>query len=147
MRYTADMGSLDDRSNSQENSKGIKTFVIDTNVLIHYPEAVMSFRDNEIVIPLEVLEELDDLKTYPDQRGKSAREAIRFLDTVARKGNLNEGVRLENGSTLKVSLILPDKTPAGVFCQADFPDFATKASRKTPRGIPGFRHREYSRVT
>ena len=114
MHYTEAMSSTEDRLYSSENGKGIKTFVIDTNVLIHYPEAVMSFRDNEIVIPLEVLEELDDLKTYPDQRGKSAREAIRFLDTVARKGNLNEGVRLENGSTLKVSLILPDKTPVGI---------------------------------
>ena len=94
--------------------EGVKLFVIDTNVLIHYPEAIMSFRDNEIVLPLEVLEELDSLKTYPDQRGKSAREAIRFLDTIARKGNLNEGVRLDNGSTLRVSLKLPDSTPKGI---------------------------------
>jgi len=94
--------------------EGIKSFVIDTNVLIHYPEAIMSFRDNEIVIPLEVLEELDNLKTYPDQRGKSAREAIRFLDSIARRGNLNEGVKLDNGSVLRVSLSLPDKMPQGI---------------------------------
>jgi PhoH-like ATPase len=94
--------------------EGIKSFVIDTNVLIHYPEAIMSFRENEIIIPLEVLEELDNLKTYPDQRGKSAREAIRFLDSVAKKGNLNDGVRLDNGSTLRVSLSLPDKMPLGI---------------------------------
>jgi PhoH-like ATPase len=96
------------------NTEGIKCFVIDTNVLIHYPESIMSFRDNEIVLPLEVLEELDNLKTYPDQRGKSAREAIRFLDAIARKGNLNDGVRLENGSTLRVSLSLPDRMPQGI---------------------------------
>ncbi|MGO8693842.1 MAG: PhoH family protein [Rectinemataceae bacterium] len=96
------------------DDKGIKTFVIDTNVLIHYPESIMSFRENEIVIPLEVLEELDKLKTFPDQRGKSAREAIRFLDTLAKKGSLNEGVRLENGSTLRVSLVLPDEGPEGL---------------------------------
>jgi PhoH-like ATPase len=99
---------------NHDEERKYKTFVIDTNVLIHYPEAIMSFRDNEIVIPLEVLEELDGLKTYPDQRGKSAREAIRFLDSIARKGNLNEGVRLDNGSTLKVSLSLPEKTPPGI---------------------------------
>jgi PhoH-like ATPase len=114
MHYTETMSSPEDRSNSLENAKGIKTFVIDTNVLIHYPEAIMSFRDNEIVIPLEVLEELDGLKTYPDQRGKSAREAIRFLDSIAKKGNLNEGVRLDNGSTIRVSLKLPNQTPPGV---------------------------------
>ena len=114
MHYTRRMSSIEERSVHAENGKGIKTFVIDTNVLIHYPEAIMSFRDNEIVIPLEVLEELDGLKTYPDQRGKSAREAIRFLDSVARKGNLNEGVRLENGSSLSVSLRLPECPPAGI---------------------------------
>jgi len=108
------MSTTDDKLNSPENAKGIKCFVIDTNVLIHYPEAIMSFRDNEIVIPLEVLEELDNLKTYPDQRGKSAREAIRFLDSVARRGNLNEGVHLDNGSTLRVSLTLPSKMPLGI---------------------------------
>jgi len=71
----------------------------------------MSFRENEIVLPLEVLEELDKLKTFPDQRGKSAREAIRFLDTIAKKGSLNEGVKLENGSILRVSLSLPTEGP------------------------------------
>ncbi len=97
-----------------DEERKFKTFVIDTNVLIHYPEAIMSFRDNEIVIPLEVLEELDGLKTYPDQRGKSARDAIRFLDSIAKKGNLNDGVKLENGSSLRVSLRLPEKTPPGI---------------------------------
>jgi len=90
-----------------------KVFVIDTNVLIHNPESIMSFRDNEIVIPLQVLEELDHLKTYSDQRGKSARDAIRFLDSLARKGDLNDGVRLENGSILHVSLAQSDTAPKG----------------------------------
>ncbi|MBU0956865.1 MAG: PhoH family protein, partial [Spirochaetes bacterium] len=91
-----------------------KIFVIDTNVLIHYPEAVMSFKDNEIVIPLQVLEELDNLKNAHEQRGKSARDAIRFLDTLAKKGNLHEGVKLENGSLLRVSLEQPDSIPRGL---------------------------------
>jgi PhoH-like ATPase len=108
------MGASDERQSTGKPTEGVKLFVIDTNVLIHFPESIMSFRDNEIVLPLEVLEELDKLKAYPDQRGKSAREAIRFLDSIARKGNLNEGVRLENGSTLRVSLDLPDKIPQGI---------------------------------
>jgi PhoH-like ATPase len=90
-----------------------KLFIIDTNVLIHYPESIMSFRDNEIVIPLQVLEELDHLKTYSDQRGRSAREAIRFLDSVTKKGNLNDGVKLDNGSVLRVSLNQPLQAPRG----------------------------------
>ena len=91
-----------------------KSFVLDTNVLIHYPEAIMSFRDTEIVIPLTVLEELDNLKTYSDQRGRSAREAIRFIDSLIKKGNLHEGVRLENGSVLRVSYLLPESPPEAI---------------------------------
>jgi PhoH-like ATPase len=97
--------------NGQES---VKSFVLDTNVLIHYPEAIMSFKDNEIIIPLQVLEELDGLKSYSDHRGRNAREAIRFLDSVARKGSLNEGVRLENGSVLRVSFRLPELPPEGL---------------------------------
>ena len=50
-----------------------KTFVIDTNVFIHKPDAILSFRNNDIVIPMWVLEELDKLKTYSDERGRNAR--------------------------------------------------------------------------
>ncbi len=114
LHYTSLMSSSVDRPNSPDNAKSMKTFVIDTNVLIHYPESIMSFRENEIVLPLQVLEELDGLKTYADQRGRSAREAIRFLDSVARKGSLNEGVKLENGSVLRVSIRQPDDPPAGL---------------------------------
>jgi len=90
-----------------------KVFVIDTNVMIHNPESILSFRDNEIVIPLQVLEELDHLKTYSDQRGKSARDAIRFLDLISKRGDLHDGVRLENGSILRVSLEQSDSVPKG----------------------------------
>lgn len=96
-----------------DTQESVKAFVVDTNVLIHYPEAIMSFKDNEILIPLQVLEELDNLKTYPDQRGKSAREAIRFLDRITKKGNLNDGVKLENGSVLRVTLAQPEELPEG----------------------------------
>lgn len=82
----------------------VKTFVLDTNVLIHRPDAILSFRDNEVVIPLWVLEELDHLKTYSDERGRNARQAIRFLDEAGKKGNLSEGVKIENGSILRVGL-------------------------------------------
>ena len=90
-----------------------KVFVVDTNILIHNPESVLSFRDNEIVIPLQVLEELDHLKTYSDQRGKTARDAIRFLDGVSKRGDLHDGVKLENGSILRVSLAQSETAPKG----------------------------------
>jgi PhoH-like ATPase len=51
-----------------------------------------------------VLEELDHLKRERDERGRNARETIRFLDKISQHGNLQEGVKLENGSLLRVSL-------------------------------------------
>lgn len=82
-----------------------KTFVIDTNVFIHRPEALLSFRDNEIVIPLWVLEELDKLKSGPEEKARNARQAIRLLDTLAKKGRLSDGVLVpEINSTLRIAL-------------------------------------------
>jgi PhoH-like ATPase len=83
-------------------SYSVKTFVIDTNVFIHRPDAILSFRDNEIVIPLWVLEELDNLKKSREERGRNARESIRLLDELSRHGDLKEGVKMDNGSTLRV---------------------------------------------
>ncbi|MFP4490861.1 MAG: PIN domain-containing protein, partial [Spirochaetaceae bacterium] len=91
-----------EREKSPEKSN--KLFVIDTNVLIHKPDAMLSFRDNEVVVPLWVLEELDKLKTYSDERGRNARHAIRFLDDLARHGDIHQGVKMENGSLLRVVL-------------------------------------------
>jgi len=94
----------DKNTTSAEAGKERKTFVIDTNVLIHRPDAILSFRDSDIVLPLWVLEELDKLKSSSDERGRSARKAIRFLDEQGRHGNLSAGVKLENGSMLRVEL-------------------------------------------
>ena len=80
----------------------VKTFVIDTNVFIHRPDAILSFHDNEIVVPLWVLEELDNLKKSREERGRNARESIRLLDELSRHGDLKEGVKMDNGSTLRV---------------------------------------------
>lgn len=91
-----------------------KSFVIDTNVFIHRPDAILSFKDNEIVVPLWVLEELDKLKTYSDERGRNARHAIRFLDEASRHGDLSEGVKLENGSILRVKLTHTENVGSGI---------------------------------
>ena len=85
-------------------ANSVKTFVIDTNVLIHRADAILSFKDNEVVVPLWVLEELDQLKTYSDERGRNARHAIRFLDAASKRGDLSTGVKIENGIILRVAL-------------------------------------------
>jgi len=95
-------------------ARDVKTFVIDTNVLIHRPDAILSFRDQEVVVPLWVLEELDQLKTYSDERGRNARHAIRFLDEAGRSGDLSTGVKIANGSTLRVALSHSKDIPSDV---------------------------------
>ncbi len=85
-----------------------KTFVLDTNVLIHSPHALESFEDNTVVIPLGVIEELDTFKKYEDERGRNAREVARMLDSLRAKGKLQEGVPLPNGGVLRVDISQPN---------------------------------------
>lgn len=83
-----------------------KTFVIDTNVLLHDPESITKFPKHHVVIPLTVLEELDKMKRLPNDLGKNSRWVFRLLDSLPSlgKGDLNKGVSLENGSTIRIQL-------------------------------------------
>lgn len=83
----------------------VKNYVLDTNVLIHDPDSIFSFEDNNVIVPLPVLEELDKLKREHGSVGKNAREVIRRLDELRRKGNLRKGVPLENGGVLRVHVL------------------------------------------
>lgn len=93
-----------------------KTYVIDTNVLIQSPYAIESFQDNDLVIPLVVVEELDGLKKADGEKGANARAAIRYLENLRQSGDLLEGVRLSGGGTLHIEknfagVPLPDELP------------------------------------
>ena len=79
-----------------------KTYVLDTNVLIHDPEAVLHFEDNDIVLPITVIEELDHLKKGSGEIPYSARHALRLIDSFRDIGNLSAGVVLPSGGTLRV---------------------------------------------
>jgi PhoH-like ATPase len=79
-----------------------KTYVLDTNVLIHDPEAVLRFQDNDIVLPITVIEELDHLKKGNGEIPYSARHALRLVDSFREAGNLSVGVVLPGGGTLRV---------------------------------------------
>lgn len=81
-----------------------KIFVLDTNVLLHDPQAIFAFEDNEIIIPAIVLEEIDSKKRMADELGRNARSVSRLLDTMREHGRLPDGIRLPNGGVLKVEL-------------------------------------------
>ncbi len=82
----------------------IKNYVLDTNVLIHDPNSIYTFEDNKVVIPLPVIEEIDKLKSRPGEVGRNARQVARELDALRKKGKLCDGVKLENGGTLKIEV-------------------------------------------
>ena len=79
-----------------------KLFILDTNVLLYDADSIFSFEENDIIIPLIVLEELDSKKNRHDEVGKNARQAARNLDDLRIKSNLHKGVKLETGGTLRI---------------------------------------------
>ncbi len=97
-----------------------KYFVLDTNVLLHNPEAINSFGDNYVVLPMTVIEELDNFKRVNDELGRSARQVIRSLDRLRSQGTLKNGVALDNGGILKISL--DEKSIPGTFLDSAIPD-------------------------
>lgn len=79
-----------------------KTYILDTSVLIHDPNSFRSFKGNEVIIPINVLDELDKLKTFPSDAGKNARVCIRYLDELCKKGTIHKGIKIDNNVTLKI---------------------------------------------
>ena len=80
---------------------GVKHFVLDTNVLLHNPDALFVFEENDVVIPFPVIEELDTMKRREDDIGRAARQAIRHLDRLRNIGSLTEGVRWSELGTIQ----------------------------------------------
>ncbi|MFZ5452639.1 MAG: PhoH family protein [Thermodesulfobacteriota bacterium] len=81
-----------------------KTYILDTNVLLHDPESLFSFEENAIVLPLSVIEELDRIKKRGDDIGRNARDASRKLDDLRLIGRLSEGVELPGGGSIRIEL-------------------------------------------
>jgi PhoH-like ATPase len=71
-----------------------KIYVLDTSVCLTDSNSLLSFENNDIVLPLKVLEEIDSHKKRHDSVGANAREVIRTLDTLRAEGNLHKGVSL-----------------------------------------------------
>ncbi|TVP70518.1 MAG: PhoH family protein [Leptolyngbya sp. LCM1.Bin17] len=81
-----------------------KVFVLDTNVLLHDPMAMFRFEDNDVVLPITIIEELDRFKKDTDDTGRNARYVSRTLDDLRQQGSLVHGIPLAEGGHLKVAL-------------------------------------------
>lgn len=81
-----------------------KTYVLDTNVLLHNPQAIFAFEDNNIVIPFAVIEEIDNQKRRQDEIGRNARIISRQLDELRMKGQLSQAIALPGGGTLRIEM-------------------------------------------
>jgi len=114
----------------------VKTFVLDTNVLLHDPQSIFKFEDNNLAIPVEVLEELDAIKAEQStERGRNARRVHRILqELLPDSRSMHEGVELDNGGTLSIIinpyLAEPNRrSPAMDRLRAILPDLSKKDNR------------------
>jgi PhoH-like ATPase len=80
----------------------VKNYILDTNVLLHDPNSLLNFEENNVLLPIEVLEEIDRFKRESSELGQNARAVSRMLDAFRGEGSLNAGVKLPNGGKLKI---------------------------------------------
>src|SRR5690554_6351366 len=107
----------------------IKIYALDTNVLIHDPNALFNFEEHEVLIPMVVLEELDKLKVGTTPLAADCRQAVRTIDRIigdAPPHDVVRGVpipRLDGGHQGKLSILMPHgEAAAGGTLQAHVND-------------------------
>ncbi len=130
------VGAVTSKSKLRVTAK-VKTYVLDTNVLLHDPQSIFKFAENNLAIPVEVLEELDAIKgEQSTERGRNARWVHRILsELLPDSRSMLEGVRLENGGNLSVIInpLLADpalaNSPVLQKLRAVLPDLAKKDNR------------------
>ncbi|MFA5204331.1 MAG: PhoH family protein [Lentisphaeria bacterium] len=80
-----------------------RNIILDTNVLLHDPKAILNFPGDQVIIPIEVIEELDSFKRDVSELGRNSRHITQTLDGLRSHGKLGEGVRLDNDTLLRVT--------------------------------------------
>lgn len=80
----------------------VKNYILDTCVLLHDPNSINSFQENNVYLPLVVISELDKFKKEENEKGRNARHVTRIIDELRLKGPLTKGVSLDGGGTFKV---------------------------------------------
>jgi len=83
-----------------------KIYVLDTSVLLHDPNTLFSFENNEIVLPIIVLDEVDKFKKGSEEVNRNARLAIKSIDSLRTAGDIEKGVPLGEDGILKIAVKL-----------------------------------------
>jgi PhoH-like ATPase len=86
----------------------MKNYVLDTNVLLHDPQAIFRFEDNTVIVPLTVIEEIDRFKKEQSETGRNARQISRMIDGFRKEADLVDGVPLEEGGIFRVAIYRED---------------------------------------
>lgn len=107
----------------------VKNYILDTNVLLHDPDALKNFQENHVLLPIEVIEEIDKFKRETSERGQNARTVSRLLDQLRSRGSLADGVPLDHGGQLRIifadRLDRPDTVSGNGHGRAALPIIAT----------------------
>ena len=100
---------------TETDSGVIRTYVLDTNVLIHDPTAPLNFKEHRVVIPTAVLEELDGMKQEQSDRARQARQSIRLLDELMDSDDLET---IDGISTMVLPVPASETHQPGSLCFA-----------------------------
>lgn len=117
----------------------VKIYVLDTNVLLQSPEALFSFEDNIVVIPVVVLEELDNMKKAEGETGANARSSIRNIERLRLEGDLLKGVTV-NGK----GKVIVEKNFVDVELPSDLPE--AKSDNRILKVCKGLSEKKRNRV-
>ena len=138
-------------------TKNKKTFVLDTNVILHDYRSIYNFEDNDIVIPITVLEELDKFKRGNDQINYHAREFVRELDQISGSDFFLKGAPLGKGrGRLFIQTGVPFSPKMNDSFSEDIPDHRILAiaeynreerRRKGRFGVEGYEFEDESEVS
>lgn len=85
-----------------KTSSGNVTYVIDTNIFHEDPDVIYQLNDGDIIVPVPVLNELDNHKTREDL-GRSSREVSRILEALRERGTLAQGIQLDDGRWVRLT--------------------------------------------
>jgi PhoH-like ATPase len=117
----------------------MKNYVLDTTVFLYDAQALFAFEENNVIVPIHVIEDIDQFKKDLSETGRNARQTSRLLDEMRRQGNLSAGVRLPNGGTIAVKIGSEDalrSLPVGFMDKRNNILAVALAVKKASSGVP-----------